>query len=207
MKFILVVILISVCGLFLPPPRLFANSEVENTSNQTQTVPEIHEEADPNNAQECFSMGRMTIDYETGEPGLPKIGFRVTDPLGRKIAYDPKTRMGQQEIPLAQAYLDCDENEETGELRECKDHIEICGPLSGTYRIELSSMESGKFSLTVSAESSTTRSGTDYAETASRAEFHGKTDGHDSTALLLRYSREAGSKIRLTRSGQRLAGK
>ena len=56
-------------------------------------------------------------------------------------------------MPLAQAFLDCEENEDTGELRNCKGHIEICGPMSDTYQIVLSSAHSSKYSISVSARS------------------------------------------------------
>ena len=199
MKTYMVIAMTSVYCLLVGPPRSFATSEIEKHSHLKPAL-EIQEEADVTDEQACSSMGAMTIDYATGEPGTPKTGFRITDPRGREIAYDPKTNMGRQEIPLAQAYLDCDQNEESSELRDCQDRIEICGPATGTYRIELSSTESGRFSLSVAAASSRTRSGSGYDATSSRAELKGATDGHEPTVMLLRYSREAGTPIQLSRS-------
>jgi len=143
-------------------------------------------------------MGRITIDYESGDRGLPEMGFRVTDPRGREIGYDPRTNTGWQGMPLAQAYLDCDENEETGELRQCKDHIEICGPVSGTYRIELSPIHRGKYSVEVSAESKRIPTDSAYDVTTSRAELRSEIGNQKSAVLLLRYSRETGTHITLT---------
>ena len=194
---ILFAIALTVCCLPTAPLRLFANPVVEKTLVRS-AAREMNLEADPNYEQACFSMGRMTIDFASGEQGRPQTGFRVADPRGRRIAYDPETNMGQQEIPLAQAYLDCDENDETGELRECKDHIEICGPASGTYRIELSAAQSGKFSVSVSAASRRTRSESGYRTTISRAEWHGETKVQEHSVLLLHYSRESGAQITLT---------
>jgi hypothetical protein len=203
---ILFVIALTVCCLPAAPLRLFANPAVEKTSVRS-AAREMNREADPNYEQACFSMGRMTIDYASGEQGLPQTGFRVSDPQGRRIAYDPETNMGQQEIPLAQAYLDCDENDETGELRECKDHIEICGPVSGTYRIELSPVQNGKFSLSVTAASRRTPNGSSYDSTISRAEWRGETNVPEHPVLLLHYSRESGAQITLTEDVQHVANK
>src|SRR5262249_29173607 len=147
------------------------------------------------------------IDYASGQPGLPETAFRVTDPRGREIGYDPRTNRGWRQIPLAQAYLDCEENDETGELRQCKDHIEICGPVSGTYRIELSPMQSGKFSVTVSATSRRTRNESGYGTTASQAELQGETHGHEQAVLLLHYSRETATHVTLTEDTRHLANK
>jgi hypothetical protein len=110
-------------------------------------VREIQGEADPEDEQQCFSMGRMTITYTSGDAGLPKLRFRLTDPRGREIGYYPATNTSWQELPLAQAFFDCEENPDTGDLIEYKGHTEICGPISGTYQVELLPTQSGQFSL------------------------------------------------------------
>ena len=204
MKFFFVITLMFFCCLPLATPRLLANPKVEKSSLAAR---EVQEEADPRNELACFSMGRMTIEYSTGEPGLPQAAFRVADPRGREIAYDPKTNAGQQEIPLAVAYLDCDENEETGELRQCKDHIEICGPLSGTYRVELSPVQPGNYSIQVSALSERTRSLSGLDVAVSRTEMQGTTQGHEPALLSLHYSREPGTQITLSDETRHLANR
>src|SRR5215813_6927488 len=124
-----VFVLIALLCLPLTPSQLFANPAIDGNSHLRSAARGMKEEADPTYDSACFSMGRMTIDYGSEERGLPTIGFRVTDPRGREIGYDPRTNAIRQQMPLAQAYLDCEENDETGELRQCKDHIEICGPV------------------------------------------------------------------------------
>lgn len=205
MKFFFVILL--TCFLLVECLETFATQGIERTSRSRATVREISEEADPKYEQACFSMGRMTIDYSTGEPGLSKAGFRVTDPRGREIAYDPGTNRGRQELPLAQAYLDCEENDETGELRQCKDHIEICGPVSGMYRIELSPVQNAKFSVEVSAVNMRIRTRSGYDVTSSRADLQGETRGHAPAVLLLHYSREAGTQVTLTEDIHDLANR
>jgi hypothetical protein len=198
-------VLVALTSCLLPPEagRLLADSKLDR---RPLSAREIHEERDPDNEQACFSMGRMTIDYATGEPGLPKVAFRITDPRGREMGYDPRSNRGWQQMPLAQAYFDCDENEDTGEIRDCKDHIEICGPISGTYRMELLSPQSAKYEINVSAASQRVRTESGSEVTVSRADLEVAIHKHDSAVLWLQYSREAGSKIRLRGSNERITG-
>lgn len=161
---------------------------------------------DPANEQACFSMGRMVIDYWSGDAGAARPGFRLTDPLGRKIGYDPRTSTGWQEMPLAQAYLNCGENEDTGELANCTDHIEICGPISGTYRIELAPTQSASYVIKVLAFSQRTRTASAYEVTTSATDLAGTISGNEPAALLLHYSREPGTGVALAGSSEHVAG-
>src|SRR5262249_25427276 len=136
----------NICILLLAAVRLPAEPGIGHRGLPTR---EIYQEADPKYDDECFSMGRMTVDYASGAAEVPDAGFRITDPRGREIGYDPGTNRGWQEMPLAQAFLECEQNEETGELKHCQGHIEICGPVSGTYRIELLPMHRDQYAITV----------------------------------------------------------
>ena len=110
---------------------------------------------------------------------MPKADFRITDPRGRETGYDPRTNTGWQEMPLAQAFVECEENEETGELKLCQGRVEICGPVSGTYQIELLPAQSSKYSITVSATSQ--RTPTEFASdtTSSRADWQSDMQGQE----------------------------
>jgi hypothetical protein len=176
-----------------------------NTSFSKPEARELRDEADPEAEQACFSMGRITLNYASGEVGPPTIGFRITDPRGRTIGFDPRINEGSQEMPLAQAFLDCDENEETGELRHCKGHIEICGPISGIYQVEVLPTRSGTYSMNASATSQRMRIESGFHTTSSQADFEGEVFEHQPARLQLRYSRETGSQIKLTGSDQHLA--
>ena len=50
----------------LTPVRLLADVGVHKEALSTR---EIYEEADPEDEEACFSIGRMTIDYASGETG------------------------------------------------------------------------------------------------------------------------------------------
>lgn len=194
------------CSLPLVPTRLSAHSEINTHLLFKSSSRPIHVDTDPANEQACFSMGRMVIDYSSGDAGVPTVGFRVIDPLGRKIGYDPRTSEGWQEIPLAQAYLDCDEKEDTGELSKCTDRIEICGPTSGTYRIELAPTQRRSYAIKVSAFSQRSHTGAAYGVTTSAADLEGTITGKKPTVLLLHYSREPGTRVEFAGSSEHIAG-
>ena len=192
---------LTVCLLPSTPVRLLADVGLDKRVLSTR---DIYEEADPEYEQSCFSMGRLTIEYAGDETGVPNVGFRIIDPRDREIGYDPRTKKGWQELPLAQAFLDCEENEDTGELRQCKGHIEICGPVSGTYRIELLPTRGGKYSVTVSATSQRKRTEVGSDATSSRAELKNEMREEEPAELSLQYSREPGSQVHLSVINQRL---
>ena len=165
----------------------------------------IHDEADPREQQSCYSMGQMNITYKSKGVGSPDVGLRVTDPRGRKIGHDLGADRGWQELPVAEAFFDCDENEDTGELRNCTGDIQICGPISGTYQLEVLPTHSGKYSISVSARSQEMRDEHGFHSTGSQAEFKSDTWEQKPAILLLQYSRQDGAQIRLSRSDQRMA--
>ena len=201
-------VLVTLVGSLPPMTASHMGAELRlNTSLSRPEAREIRDEADPQEEQACFSMGRIILDYASGEVGPPTIGFRITDPRGRTISYDPRINKARQEMPLAQAFLDCDENEETGELRHCKGHIEICGPISGTYQVEVLPTRNDTYSMNASATSKRTRNETGYGTTSSRADLKGEIFEQQPARLLLQYSREAGSQIKLTGSDEHLADK
>jgi hypothetical protein len=149
-------------------------------------------------------MGHISLTYVSGEVGPPNVGLRITDPRGRIIGYDPRTDKAWQELPLAEGFVDCDENEDTRELRNCTGNVQICGPISGTYKVEVLPAQDGRYSISVSGTSQLTRDGLGLHSTGSRAKLKGDVRKNRAPEiLLLKYSREAGVQIRLTRSRQR----
>jgi hypothetical protein len=162
---------------------------------------EIRDEVDPADQQACYSMGQISLTYKSGEVGPPSVGLRITDPRGRRIGYDLRSDKGWQELPLAQGFFDCDENVDTSERRHCAGHIQICGPISGTYRVELLPAKRGKYSISVSSTSQETRSELGFHSTDSRLQLKGEIK-KTPEILLLKYSREAGAQLKLARSNR-----
>jgi hypothetical protein len=166
---------------------------------------QIRDEVDPTDQQACDSMGQLSLTYESEEVGPPNVGLQITDPRGRKIGYDLRADRGWQELPIAQGFFDCDENDDTAEPKHCAGHIQICGPISGTYKVEVLPAKKGKYSISVSSTSQETRGQLGFHSTGSRVQLKGETQKHTPEILLLRYSRDAGAQIKLTRSDQRVA--
>lgn len=165
----------------------------------------VHDETDPKDRQSCYSMGQLSLTYESGPVGALKVGVRITDPRGRRIGYDPQTEKGWQELPLAQGFVDCDEDEESGALRHCTGTIQICGPISGTYKVEVLPAETGPYSISASGTSQETRDDAGFHSTDSRAELKREIQNRTPEVLILKYSREPGTHIELIESDQRVA--
>jgi hypothetical protein len=201
-------ILVALTGAAVIPvtaPRLAADMRAAATSAHRGRIGNIRTEADPRDSEACFSMGRLFISYKGSDFGPPGVGLRISDPHGRTIGYDFGQKRGWQELPVAEASVECDENVETGELRNCQGQIEICGPLSGLYKVEVLPTQKGKYSIAVSARSAEKQDVTGFETASSHTEL--KSEIHDSEhpLLKLQYSREPGTQIRLTKSDERLA--
>jgi len=115
-------------------------------------------EGDPDEFRECFVMGELDIAFRSDNNGPPNIGVVVTDPRGRRIGFDPLTKRGWQELPVAQGSIDCDESDDKD---TCRGLIEVCGALSGTYKLEIIANAGSDYTLTISARSQEVRDGRD----------------------------------------------
>lgn len=206
MKLLILAALTAVAVIPLTSPRLTADMGVAATSAHRGRIGNIRAEADPRDSEACFSMGRLFISYKGSDFGPLGVGLRISDPRGRTIGYDFGRKRGWQELPVAEASVECDENnEETGELRNCQGQIEICGPLSGLYKVEVLPTQKGKYSIAVSARSAEKQDVTGFGTDSSHTELNGEIHDSEHPLLTLQYSREPGTQIRLTKTEKRLA--
>src|ERR1700688_2188264 len=182
-------------------------AELDADTNLTARSPlhQIRDEADPTDQQSCESMGQIGIVYETGNAGPPNIGLRITDPRGRKIGYDPRTPKVWQELPLADGFVECNELGEKTGLKHCAAHIQICGPVSGTYKLEVLPTRNGTYSITAMGTSESKRDQFGVHSTASRAQYTSEIRKQSPDILTLNYSREAGTQINLGRNDAQVA--
>jgi hypothetical protein len=165
---------------------------------------DIHDEADPRDTQSCRSMGQLQISYHTEAAGAPKVGVIVTDPRNRRIGYDPITSKTWQELPLAEAFVDCEENGEA--LRNCQATIQICGPVSGSYKLQVAAAETGKYSLEISGQSAEETGRLGPRATGSHAEVSDVViEKKSRDSLVMRYYREPGTSIEVFREDSRVA--
>lgn len=176
-------------------------------SNLTTLSPlhQIRDEVDPTDQQSCESMGQIGIVYETGNAGPPNIGLRIADPRGRKVGYDPRAPKVWQELPLADGFVECNELDEKTSLKHCAAHIQICGPVSGIYKLEVLPTQNGTYSITVMGTSESKPDQAGPHSTASRAQYKSEIRKQSPDVLTLNYSHEAGSKISLARNEAQVA--
>ncbi len=119
-------------------------------------IREVQDERDPDAAEDCVALGELDIAFHTNNSGPPTIGMVLTDPRGRRIGFDPLTRRGWQELPAAQGSIDCDESDGKN---ACRGLVEVCGALSGTYKLEIIANAGSDYTLTISARSQEVRDG------------------------------------------------
>jgi hypothetical protein len=110
----------------------------------------VLEELDPEDTNACFSMGELDIVYRGDNNGPPSVAVMLTDPRGRRIGFDPLTKHAWQDLPVAQGDIDCDHLDGTD---TCRGLVQICGPLSGTYRLELIAQQTTACSVSIVARS------------------------------------------------------
>ena len=159
---------------------------------------EVHDEADPNEVQSCFALGRLDVSFRTEKKGPPEVGVILTDPRGRQIGFDPIQKSGFQQLPEAQGYIDCDA---PGVEGACTGVIQVCGPVSGTYKLEIIAVQNAEYSLSISGRSQEVRGKKhDLEASHSDAELdHVPIRKGSRDTVLLNYSRDPESKVALGR--------
>lgn len=125
----------------------FSNVDLVGLSNLVdKSLRQPIDEFDANDANDCFSLGELDITFRTHNNGEPTVGVVLTDPRGRRIGFDPLTKHGWQELPVAQAYIDCDNSDG---VDACQGLIQICGAVSGTYQLEVMAQQTTTYSVNV----------------------------------------------------------
>ena len=173
----------------------------ETTKELFERTPlyQVLDEADPTNMQSCEAMGQISVIYETGNAGPPSVGLRITDPRGRKIGYDPRIPKVWQELSLAEGFVACDETDDATLFNHCAAHIQICGPISGAYKLEVLPTRNSAYSISVVGVSQPTDDEIGFHSTDSRADYRGKIQQLEPDILMLNYSRKSGARIKLGR--------
>jgi hypothetical protein len=190
--------LVSLVVLTVPVSTMAGSRLAYNSGSPTSAVHEVHDEPDPNEVQSCFALGRLDISFRTEKKGPPAVGMILTDPRGRRIGFDPIQKSGFQQLPQAQGYIDCDA---PGAEGACSGIIQVCGPLSGTYKLEVIAVEDTEYSLIVSGRSQEVRGKAhDLQASDSDAELNNVPVQRGSRdTLLLNYSRDLKSKVAFQR--------
>lgn len=88
--------------------------------------------------------------FRTGNDGPPNVGVVLTDPRGRRIGFDPLIKHAWQALPVAQGDISCDDLSRTN---TCRGIVQVCGPISGTYKLEVIALKTTAYSVSVFARS------------------------------------------------------
>ena len=113
-------------------------------------IRDILNEPDPEDTDNCLSLGELDIVFRTGNDGPPNVGVVLTDPRGRRIGFDPLIQHAWQALPVAQGDINCDD---LGRTNTCVGIVQVCGPISGTYKLEVIALKTTAFSVSVLARS------------------------------------------------------
>ena len=178
-----------------------------HVSNPTDTsVRELVDELDPDDRGDCLSLGALDIVFRTDNYGPPNVGVILTDPHGRHIGFDPLTKHAWQALPVAQGYIDCDDLDGRG---TCRGVVQVCGPLSGTYKLEIIAQQTTAYSVSISGRSKAVLGNDGLQCSHSEADLHDVAIPERSrNIILLNYSRDpqenVGAQLQRTPQAQSL---
>jgi hypothetical protein len=153
----------------------------------------VVDEFDPNDTTDCFSLGELDIVFRTDNNGAPNIGVVLTDPRGRRIGFDPLTKLAWQALPVAEGYIDCDDLVGTN---TCRGIVRVCGPVSGTYKLEVVAQQTTAYSVNVFARSKEGLDGNNRKCHRSEVDLlHVAIGARTRNMVLLNYSRDPQEKV------------
>jgi hypothetical protein len=184
----LILFILMISRPVLSKPNVHLVSKWAGTS-----VREPVDEPDATDTGDCFSLGELDISFRTDNDGPPNVGVVLTDPRGRHIGFDPLTKQSWQQLPVAQAYIDCDDLDGND---SCRGLVQICGALSGAYELEIISQQTATYDVSVFARSK------EFLERNNFQSYHSETElnsipireGSRDT-ILLKYSRDLHEKV------------
>ena len=152
------------------------------------TIREPVDEVDPDDNGHCLSLGALDIVFRTANYGPPNVGVVLTDPRGRRFGFNPLTKRAWDALPVAQGYIDCDALDDLG---TCRGVVQVCGPISGTYKLEVIARQTTDYSLSISARSKAVHDGDGLQSSHSEDELNNVAiRARSRSIVLLNYSRD-----------------
>jgi hypothetical protein len=183
--------IVKVLALFvviIPRPALCDRSLVDSIKDRDVGIRKVLEEVDPNDGMDCLSMGELDIVFRADNNGAPKVGVMLTDPRGRRIGFDPLTKHGWQQFPEAEGYVDCDDLHGSD---ACRGIVQVCGPVSGNYKLEMIGQKTTTYSVSISSRSKELVDGGKVHSSRSEGELNNVTiRARSRDIVLLNYSRD-----------------
>jgi hypothetical protein len=151
-------------------------------------IHDVLDELDPEDIGDCLSLGALDIVFRTGNDGPPNVGVVLTDPRGRRIGFDPLIKHAWQALPVAQGDISCDD---LGRANTCRGIVQVCGPISGTYRLEVIALKTTAYSVSVLARSKEVLDGNSLQAHLSKTEVNNLAIRKRSREIVfLHYSRD-----------------
>jgi hypothetical protein len=148
----------------------------------------VFDELDPDDTGDCLSLGELDFVFRTENDGPPNVGVVLTDPHGRRIGFDPLIKHAWQALPVAQGDINCDD---LGRTNTCWGIVQVCGPISGTYRLEVIALKTTAYSVRVFARSREVPDGDSLQSHFSKTDFNNLAIRKRSREIvLLHYSRD-----------------
>jgi hypothetical protein len=182
---------VKVLALFvviIPRPALCDRSLVDSIKDRDVGIRKVLEEVDPKDGMDCLSMGELDIVFRADNNGAPKVGVMLTDPRGRRIGFDPLTKHGWQQFPEAEGYVDCDDLHGSD---ACRGIVQVCGPVSGNYKLEMIGQKTTTYSVSISSRSKELVDGGKVHSSRSEGELNNVTiRARSRDIVLLNYSRD-----------------
>jgi hypothetical protein len=153
------------------------------------SIRQLVDELDPDDNRGCLSLGALEVVFRTDNHGSPDVGIVLTDPRGRRIGFDPLAQRAWDALPVAQGYIDCDDPDGRG---ACRGVVQVCGPVSGTYKLEVIARQTTVYSVTISARSKEVLEGGDRLQAShSEADLNNLSiRARSRDVVLLNYSRD-----------------
>jgi hypothetical protein len=156
-------------------------------------IRDILDEPDPDDTGDCLSLGELDIVFRTENDGPPNVGVVLTDPRGRRIGFDPLIKHAWQALPVAQGDIICDD---PGSTNTCRGIVQVCGPISGTYKLEVMALKTTAYSVSVLARSEEVFDGNSLQSYFSKTDLNGLAIRRRSRQIVfIHYSREGQENV------------
>jgi len=188
-----IVKILTLLMVIIPTPARSHANFVHVPSLADTRIRDILDEPDPDDIGDCLSLGELDIVFRTGNDGPPDVGVVLTDPRGRRIGFNPLIKRAWQALPVAQGDISCDD---PGNMNTCRGIVQVCGPISGTYRLEVIALKTTTYSVSVLARSREVLDGNSVQSHFSKADLNTLAIRKRSREIvLLHYSRDPQENI------------
>jgi hypothetical protein len=172
---------------------VYSNVNTADARNAAIRNHDIHDEPDADDSGDCLSLGELDLIFRTENNGPPNVGVVLTDPRGRRIGFDPLSNRAWDELPATEGFIDCDASYADG---SCHGIVQVCGPVTGVYKLEVIGQKASVYSVGISARSKRVKVSNGFHSSISEADVKDIATRMGSRDIfLLDYSRDPEAKI------------